>query len=204
MDSTSGMSAGGKRAVAAALACAALAALANMPADLERAESDLRAGRVEQAQEAVGEQLHLHPADARVHFVAAELRARQGERDPAREELAAAERLAPGLPFADAQAVQALHQAIDSTALASPFSVALPSPDHAGQPWKLWVALASGTALAWLLMRLVQPAPPPVRGRRPDLADLAEARTQLRSEHGQRKDSKADERAWQDTVPGWD
>lgn len=75
---------------------------------------------------------------------------------------------------------------------------ALPSPDHAGHHWKLWVALASGTALAWLLMRLVQPPPPPVHGRRPDFADLAEARTLLRAQ------SPAERRAWQDTVVGWE
>jgi hypothetical protein len=201
MDTHTGMALSGKRAATAALACAALAALAHMPSGLDRAESDLRAGRIGQAQVLVDEQLHAHPADARAHYVAAELRVRQGEREPAREELAAAERLMPGLPFADGQAVHDLHRQIEdgAAALASPFAAAaLPSPESAGQSWKLWVALGSGTALAWLLMRLVQPAPPVPRGRRPDLADLAEARTLLRE-----KDS-AEDRAWQDTVAGWE
>jgi tetratricopeptide (TPR) repeat protein len=200
MDTHTGMFLSGKRAAVAALACAALAALAHLPSNLDRAESDLRAGRIGQAQALVEEQLHAHPADARAHYVAAELRMRQGEREPAREELAAAERLMPGLPFADGQAVRDLHRQIEDSAaaLASPFTAALPSPEAAGQSWKLWVALGSGTALAWLLMRLVQPAPPAPRGRRPDLADLAEARTLLREE------DPAEDRAWQDTVAGWE
>lgn len=90
---------------------------------------------------------------ARAHFVQAELLAHQGQLGPAREALAQAERLAPGLPFARPEAVHNLHRAL-----------ALPrdpgAPAHGGSmPWAVPCALAAGALAAWLLMRLGQPPP---------------------------------------------
>ena len=65
-------------------------------------------GRLAQAQEMIGTVLKDHPDSAKAHYVAAELDAKQGLYTGAREQLATAERLAPGLPFAKADAVAAL------------------------------------------------------------------------------------------------
>mgnify|MGYP003868170939 CR=1 FL=1 len=46
-----------------------------------------------------------HPNSAKAHYVQAEIAARQGQLPRAREALATAEKLAPGLPFAKAESV---------------------------------------------------------------------------------------------------
>ena len=55
-------------------------------------------GRMEQAQTMMQQVLVAHPGSGKAHFVQAELFARQGKLGLARESLATAERLAPGLP----------------------------------------------------------------------------------------------------------
>ena len=67
-----------------------------------------QAGRLEQAQAMMQQVLVAHPNSAKAHFVQAELSARQGQLGRARDSLATAEKLAPGLPFAKQEAVQAL------------------------------------------------------------------------------------------------
>ena len=67
-----------------------------------------QAGQLDKAQTMVQQVLVLHPNSARAHFVQAELFARQGQLPKAREALAAADKLAPGLPFAKSEAIQSL------------------------------------------------------------------------------------------------
>lgn len=76
----------------------------------EAAES----GKVEQAQTMIQQVLIAHPSSARAHFVQAELFARQGLASRGREALATADKLAPGLPFAKPEAVQALRAQLAS------------------------------------------------------------------------------------------
>lgn len=71
-------------------------------------------GNVDKAQVMVQQVLIAHPNSARAHFVQAELFARQGQMSRGRESLQAAEKLAPGLPFAKAEAVQALRTQLAS------------------------------------------------------------------------------------------
>ena len=52
--------------------------------------------------------LVVHPKSGKAHFVRAELYARQGKLDLARDSLASAENLSPGLPFAKYESSQAL------------------------------------------------------------------------------------------------
>jgi hypothetical protein len=59
--------------------------------------------------------LRDHPNSAKAHFVEAELLAKQGRLANATAELKIAERIAPGLPFADAQAVERLRQRLSSS-----------------------------------------------------------------------------------------
>ena len=58
------------------------------------------AGKFIEAQAMMDKVLAAHPNSAKAHFIDAELLAKQGKFERARTELATAERLAPGLPFA--------------------------------------------------------------------------------------------------------
>jgi len=61
----------------------------------------------------MGKVLQAHPTSAKAHYVEADLMAKQGRLANARNELATAERLAPGLPFVKSQAVQELKARLD-------------------------------------------------------------------------------------------
>lgn len=66
------------------------------------------AGQLQQAETMMQRVLQAHPDSAKAHFVQAELLTRAGKLAEAREALAKAEGLEPGLPFAKPQAVSAL------------------------------------------------------------------------------------------------
>jgi hypothetical protein len=65
-------------------------------------------GKFIEAQAMMDKVLREHPNSGKAHFIEAELLARQGKFAQAGTELANAERLAPGLPFAKPEAVQKL------------------------------------------------------------------------------------------------
>ncbi len=115
-----------------------------------------KAGRVEEAQAMVQQVLVGHPKSAKAHFVQAELAARQGQLPRAREALATAEKLAPGLPFAQPAAVQALRSQLAARSAApqvrqQTMSPAVPvAPPPAPFPWGMTLALG-GAALALVL-----------------------------------------------------
>lgn len=71
------------------------------------------AGNFTEAQAMMDKVLKDHPNSGKAHFVQAELFAKQGKTADATRELATAERLAPGLPFAKPEAVQHLRQRLD-------------------------------------------------------------------------------------------
>jgi uncharacterized protein len=83
------------------------AALADEPS-LHQVYQAAEAGKLVEAQTMMHEVLKTHPNSGKAHFVEAELLAKQGQRQQAETELATAERLAPGLPFAKPEAVQRL------------------------------------------------------------------------------------------------
>lgn len=83
------------------------AALADEPS-LHQVYQAAEAGKLIEAQTMMHEVLKSHPNSGKAHFVEAELLAKQGQRQQAETELATAERLAPGLPFAKPEAVQRL------------------------------------------------------------------------------------------------
>ena len=89
-------------------------AMAQSEPTLKQIYEAAQAGKVEQAQTMVQQVLVAHPNSAKAHFVQAELFARQGQAGRAREALVAAEKLAPGLPFAKPEAVQALRTQLAS------------------------------------------------------------------------------------------
>jgi hypothetical protein len=108
------------------------------------------AGKMDEAQRMIREVLQAHPNSGKAHYVEAELLAKQGKARQAAGELATAERLAPGLPFASAPAVASLRQVINSETVANPpveharalGLPAQPAPQAAasGFPWSLVLA----------------------------------------------------------------
>ncbi|MCY1166504.1 MAG: tetratricopeptide repeat protein [Pseudomonadota bacterium] len=73
-----------------------------------------RAGKLDEAQKMITHVLITHPDSAKAHFIQSELFARQGNLNKARDALGAAEKLAPGLPFAKPEAVQALRSQLSA------------------------------------------------------------------------------------------
>ncbi|MBG6081586.1 tetratricopeptide (TPR) repeat protein [Rubrivivax gelatinosus] len=123
---------------------------------LEQVDRSVQAGHLDEARRQLGRVLQAHPDDAQAHYVDAELLARQGLFGPAQDELSAARRLAPGLPFARPDAVRALDlqlERLGSTHAAAP----PPAPaSDAGIPLSLLLAVAAGGLFAWALMRLAR------------------------------------------------
>jgi hypothetical protein len=73
-----------------------------------------QAGKLDEAQVMVQQVLISHPNSAKAHYVQAELFARQGLASRGRDALVLADKLAPGLPFAKPEAVQALRAQLAS------------------------------------------------------------------------------------------
>jgi hypothetical protein len=93
-----------------------------------------QAGHLSEAQAMMQQVLREHPESGKAHFVEAELLARQGQLPAARVELATAERLAPGLPFAKPAAVQSLQARLSSQPM-----VQTVSPQRQHTPWGLMI-----------------------------------------------------------------
>jgi uncharacterized protein len=99
--------------LAAALALTAPAlALADNDPTVQQIYDEAHAGHLEHAQQMIDRVLTDHPQSARAHYVAAELAAREGHSDVARNQLSRARELSPGLTFERPQAVQALEREI--------------------------------------------------------------------------------------------
>jgi hypothetical protein len=102
-------------------------AMAQQEPTMSQIYSAAQAGKLDQAQVMVQQVLVAHPKSAKAHFVQAELYPRQGNLTKARESLNQAQTLAPGLPFAKPEAVQALEKL-----LAAPRAVAAPATNAVG------------------------------------------------------------------------
>jgi hypothetical protein len=74
-----------------------------------------QAGHLREAQAMMQQVLRDHPNSAKAHYIDAEILAKGGQLAAARAELATAERLEPGLPFASASAVQVLRQQLSGS-----------------------------------------------------------------------------------------
>ena len=70
-------------------------------------------GDLRGAQTMIDDVIRRHPQSAKAHYVKAELAVRQRDAATARSELQAAEKIAPGLPFAKPEAVRALRSQVD-------------------------------------------------------------------------------------------
>ena len=159
-----------RRHLASGLAAAALLgfglAFAQSEPTLNQIYEAAQAGRVDQAQTMVQQVLVTHPNSARAHFVQAELLARQGQMSRARESFGRAEQIAPGLPFAKPESVQALRTQLagrtgapagQSRATQGGGNAMAPAPVASAFPWGLGLALGGGAiALAIFFMRKKQ------------------------------------------------
>lgn len=98
------------------------------------------AGNLKQSESMMDQVLRDHPNSAKAHFVEAQILAREGRLDAARTELATAERLAPGLPFAKPGSVRELKARLQVPAAAAPVAAA-GSPAQAAPaiPWGMLV-----------------------------------------------------------------
>ena len=165
---------------AATLLSLGSAAIAQMPAEptMHQIYEAAQAGRIDQAQMMLQQVLVAHPNSAKAHFVQAELAVRQGQLARARDSLATAEKLAPGLPFAKGEAVQHLRDQLSGKAttpaarassdrLATPAKAApAPVAPSSPFPWGLALAGAAGVAgLGMLLLRRKQAAAAPMASR---------------------------------------
>ncbi len=140
-------------------------AMAQQEPTMNQIYTTAQAGKLDEAQVMVQQVLVAHPKSAKAHFVQSELYARQGNLPKAREALNTAEKLAPGLPFAKPEAVQALQKQ-----LAAPRSIAVPataSATYDAPPaakstgsWMLPALLAVGVIGAgFFIFRRKTPAP---------------------------------------------
>jgi len=128
------------------------AAFAAADPTLHEVYAAAESGHLDQAQQMISQVLRDHPDSAKAHYVAAELYAKAGKAVLARDELSSAERLQPGLPFAQPQAVQALKAELGAAAQRAPASVPVVA-GGSGFPWGIALAVFAGLAVFWLLRR---------------------------------------------------
>jgi hypothetical protein len=162
------------RLILACLALASAALAVNAPA-LAQAEPTMnqiyqaaQSGKLDQAQTMVQQVLILRPNSAKAHYVQAELFARQGLRQKGLEALATADKLAPGLPFAKPEAVNALRTqlsaasgaAATTTTTKQAFGMDTPATATSSISPALLLILGAGVVglVVWLIRR--KPAAP--------------------------------------------
>lgn len=146
-------------ALAVVLVSSVGAAYAQAEPSLRQIYDTAQSGKVDEAQVMVQQVLTLHPKSAKAHFVQAELFARQGNAPRAREALAEADKLAPGLPFAKATAVSALREQLavkaavvpSKQALGDTVKAAAPAPASSSFPLGLGLALGGAAIGAAIL-----------------------------------------------------
>ncbi len=95
-------------------------------------------GHLDQAQQMITQVLADHPTSAKAHYVQAELYAKEGKISPARSELAAAERLNPGLTAFSPRSVQELKSQLGlggATRAMTPQIVSVPERSAPHFPW---------------------------------------------------------------------
>ena len=108
------------------------------------------AGNYRAAQGMMDQVLHDHPNSGKAHFVEAELLAKEGQVHGARTELATAERLEPGLPFAKPEAVAELKARLTpNTGVPARYEAVAPQGNGSGLPWGM-ILMGIGLVLALL------------------------------------------------------
>ncbi len=125
---------------------------------VEQVYTAARSGHLDQAQEMITEVLADHPNSGQAHYVQAELYAREAKTALARAELATAEQLKPGLPFANPRSVQELNARLGlrsgglSSGVMSP-TVMRSVPAERPFPWGTLLILAAAVGILWMVFR---------------------------------------------------
>jgi len=129
------------------------ATTASSDPSVEQIYAAASSGHLDQAQQMITRVLADHPTSGRAHFVQAELYAREGKAALARSELAAAEQLKPGLPFASPRAVQELKAQIGlRTGVINP-TVIRSEPAAPRFPWGTLLIFAAAIGILWMVFR---------------------------------------------------
>jgi hypothetical protein len=149
-----------------AFAIAALAVNAPVLAQAEPTMNQIyqaaQSGKLDQAQTMVQQVLILHPNSAKAHYVQAELFARQGLGQKGREALATADKLAPGLPFAKPEAVNALRtqlSAAPGAAATTKQTFGMDTPATATSSFSPALLLILGAGVVGLVVWLIRRKP---------------------------------------------
>ncbi len=122
------------------------------------------AGKYREADAMMQQVLRSHPDSAKAHFVDAELMAKEGRLSEAKAELATAERLKPGLPFAKPAAVEALKARL-APVHGVQNNVSNAAAPNSGFPWGIFLVIAGVIAIVIIVVRtmsqrqVVQAAP---------------------------------------------
>lgn len=139
-------------------------AVAQAEPSMNQIYATAQSGKLDEAQLMVQQVLISHPKSAKAFFVQAELYARQGKLDKARESLATAEKYAPGLPFVKLEAIQALRSQLAAKPVAHAVtapavSYAAPQvPGNSSTSWALPLLLAGGVIVGgYFFFRRRQP-----------------------------------------------
>lgn len=103
-----------------------------------------RSGRLAEARSMMQEVVNQHPNSAKAHYVNAEILARSGDMPAARNELSLADKLEPGLPFANQTAVQELRTQLGAHGSAAGGGAG------SGTSWG-WIVLLGGLGLLFVL-----------------------------------------------------
>ncbi|KRH78046.1 hypothetical protein FERRO_10250 [Ferrovum sp. JA12] len=114
-----------------------------------------KTGHLSEARSMMAEVVQAHPNSGKAHFVNAEVLARSGDMDSARSELAVAEKLEPGLPFANPRSVSELRQQLSM----SPNRMS--NHRESGTSWGtiLIIGIVALLFIIWMVRRLTQQNP---------------------------------------------
>ncbi len=110
-----------------------------------------QSGNIAQAQQMIQQVLRDHPNSAKAHFIAAEVDARAQNLGEARQELAKAEALRPGLPFASPHAVRQLRAQLGQSPGHGVGRRSIRSSSH--KSWAPFLLLIGGIIVVWMIVR---------------------------------------------------
>jgi uncharacterized protein len=142
--------------LAATMTCAvtiASPAFADTDPSVQQIYDAAAAGHLDQAEQMMTQVLKNHPNSARAHYVQAELYAKEGKTSAARSELAAAEQMKPGLPFATPRSVQELKAQLGLSARVIGANGLSSVPATPRFPWGTVLILAGVVGILWMIFR---------------------------------------------------
>lgn len=120
---------------------------------LDQVYKATQAGKLDEAQRMMDTVLQQHPNSAKAHFVEAKILAKQGQMGRAQSELDNAERLKPGLPFANPQSVQDLKNRIGAIRHVNATNNLQPAGNSF--PWGMLFVAGGVIAILFMIMRAI-------------------------------------------------